>query len=59
MVAPLGIGFKMGIQKIGEKEDFQNHKHHKKLDHNDQPGLFAPGGHVGKAFPVKQEYFFY
>jgi len=58
MIAPLGIVFKMGIQKIGEEEDFQDHKHYEKFDNNNQPGLFSPFGQVGKSLSIKQEYFF-
>lgn len=59
MIAALCIVFKMGIQKIGEEEDLQDHKQDEKFDHYNQPGLFTPFGHVGKSLFIKQEYFFY
>jgi hypothetical protein len=58
MIAALGIGLEIGIQEIGKEENLQNHKHHKKLDDDDQPCLFSPFGHIAKSFLVKQYYFF-
>jgi hypothetical protein len=58
MIASFGIVFKVGIQEIGEEEDFQNHKQDEKFDHNDQPSLFAPLRHIGKTLFIKQKYFF-
>lgn len=46
MVAPLNIIVKICLQKIREKENFQDNEQDKKLDQNDQPNLFAPAGKV-------------
>jgi hypothetical protein len=58
MVASFGIVFKVGIEKIGKEEDFQNNKHDEKFDRNDHPRLFAPVGHMGKSIFIKQKYLF-
>jgi hypothetical protein len=58
MIAAVGVVAKIRLQKIGEKEDFQDNKHDEKFDQNDQPNLFSPFGHVGKSIAVKSYYFF-
>ncbi len=53
MVASFRIIFKIGLQKIGEKEYFQDYEKHKEFDQNNQPNLLSPSGKIGKSFTVK------
>jgi len=46
MIAPIRIVIKIRFQEIGEKENFQDNEHDKKLDQDDQPNLFTPSGKV-------------
>lgn len=55
MGTPIGIVLEICLQKIGEKENFQNEEHHKKLDQHYQPGLPGPGRKIGKPIAVKTE----
>lgn len=56
MIASVIVVLEVGLQEIGEKENFQDHEHHKKFNKDDQPDLFPPFGHIGKTFAVKPEY---
>lgn len=56
MIASIGIVFKICIQKIGEKEDFQDNKHYEKFNQDDRPYQFPPFRHVGKSFSIEPEY---
>lgn len=53
MLTSLLVGFKICFQEIGEKEYFQNHKHDKQLNKNNDPNLFAPLPHVLKTIYIK------
>ena len=57
MIATFGIVFKVRLQKIGEKEYFQDDEHDEKFDQDNQPNLFSPFGHIGKSVTVKPYYF--
>ena len=46
MIAPIRIVIKICFQEIGEKENFQDDEHDKKLDQDNQPNLFTPAGKV-------------
>ena len=53
MLASCFVGLKICFQKIGEKEYFQNSKHDKKFDENDNPNLFAPVIQVFKSADIE------
>lgn len=53
MIATISIIIKICLQKIWEKENFQDNEHDKKLDQDDQPNLFPPAGHFTKTFGIK------
>jgi hypothetical protein len=57
VIASISIGFKVRLQKIREKENFQNNKHDEKLNQNNQPNLLSPLGHGRKTFGIEPEYF--
>lgn len=57
MIASIGIVFKICIQKIGKKEDFQDNKHYEKFNQDYRPNQFSPFRHVGKSLSVEPEYF--
>lgn len=58
MIAAVGVVVEVRLQKIGEKEDFQDDEHDEKFDQNNQPNLFPPFGKIGKSVAVKPYYFF-
>jgi hypothetical protein len=53
VVAPISVIVKVGLQKIGEKEDFQDDKHDEELNQNDQPNLLSPAWHRTETFGIK------
>ena len=53
MVAPILVGVKIGFQKIGEKENFQDGKHYKQFNQDDNPYLLAPFAHIFKSIEIK------
>jgi hypothetical protein len=55
MVAAILIGLEIGLQEIGEEENFKNHEHDEQLDEDNQPDLFSPPRKVCKPLPVKSE----
>ncbi len=53
MFTSLRVIVEVSFQKIGKKEDFQNHEHDKKLDQDYQPDLFSPASHFAETVKVK------
>ena len=53
------IILKILFQKIGEEKEFQNSKHNKKLNKDDEPELFTLKTHIPESFIIKLPYFFY
>ncbi len=53
MLASCFVGLKICFQKIREKEYFQNSKHDKKFDENDNPNLFAPVVQIFKSTDIE------
>jgi len=47
------IVVKIGFKEIGEKEKFQDNKHHKQFEQDNDPDLTAPAAHVFKPLKVK------
>ncbi len=55
MIATISVILEICLQKIREKEEFQNKKQDEELDQDDQPNLFPPPGKVRKSIKVKPE----
>ncbi|HKI88784.1 MAG TPA: hypothetical protein VKA38_07150 [Draconibacterium sp.] len=53
MLTSFLVGFKIGFQKIREKEYPQNGKHDKQLNQYNYPYLSSPAFHVSKAINVE------
>ncbi len=53
MITTFFIRFEIGFQKVWEKEKFEDYKHHKQLDYNNQPYLPAPLTHISKPIVIQ------
>lgn len=53
MLASCFVGLKICLQRIGEKEYSQNHKHDEQFNKNDYPNLFAPVAQVFKSADIE------
>ena len=55
MVAAFLIVPEIGLQEVGEEENFKDDEHDEQLNEDNQPDLFSPPRKVCKPVPVKPE----
>jgi hypothetical protein len=53
MITPFLVGFEIRFQKIGKKEQLENHKHNEQLDQDNDPNLSPPVAHVFKSLDIE------
>jgi hypothetical protein len=53
VVSAIFVSFKICIQKVWEKEKFQDEKHDEQLYQDDYPNLLPPPAHITKTIVIQ------